>query len=1146
MNRSGLGESASTIDATFPGNTEMALRMREFDWSTTPLGPVEQWPQALRTAVSISLSCAFPIVLWWGPDLTLLYNDEYSAILGPKHPSALGEPGQTVWGEIWDIVGPMLGQVMTRGEPTRSRDLKLQINRGYSEETYFSFSYSPIFDDEGHVGGVFCPVLETTGQVIGERRLRTLRDLAATCRGADNEEAVYQAVTQVLAANPSDVPFALIYRVEDDTSVARLRATAGIQPGLISSPEIVAFDQDNPAWSLKAAFPASSIMVLPVLPPGRERPRAILVAAVSPMRALDDDYRTFFELIATQVASGLADAQAREEEHRRVEALAAIDRAKTIFFSNVSHEFRTPLTLMLGPLEDALADPALRAIDRRRLDVAHRNGMRLLKLVNTLLDFSRIQAGRVEAVYEPTDIAAITAELSSNFRSACERGGIGLVIDCRPAPEPIYVDRDMWEKIVLNLLSNAFKHTLEGEIAVAIEWTPAAAQLIVRDTGTGIPADELPHIFERFYRVKSSRSRTHEGTGIGLALVQELVALHGGSIRVESVDGKGSTFTVSIPRGKHHLPAEKLGGSRTLTTTRLGADPYIEEALRWLPDAPAVASAGLANGNPPGEKSNEKRRRIVWADDNADMREYVGRLLAAEYDVEAVADGEAALAAIKARRPDLVLSDVMMPNLDGFGLLRNLRDDPDTTTLPVILLSARAGEESRIEGLEKGADDYLVKPFSARELLARVAARLKAGRLQGQSARERQELADAAADPESLLARERTARLKADAASRLKDEFLAVLSHELRTPLNSILLWASEVRRDPNASSQRIDHALDVIERNARVQARLTEDLLDLSTIISGKLRLNARDTNLSQVVSAAVDAVRPDARARELGLRLQLPRHLTARVDAGRVQQVVSNLVSNAVKFTPPGGGSITVQLQQIGSNAEITVTDPGQGISADFLPHVFERFRQADNTTARKYSGLGLGLALVREIVEAHGGSVHVQSAGADQGATFTIRVPILEASAEKTPPGPAAQPARLGAGADHPLSNVTVLVVDDDDDTRELLAMTLTRYGANVTTVESAGKALAAVRRKHPQVLVADIGLPGVDGYALLRRLRTQSDKGRPRIPVIALTAYASALDRERAMTAGFDRHLTKPIDPDALVQSIVKVLGEKARA
>jgi signal transduction histidine kinase len=1176
MSRIGLGESASTIDATFPGNTEMARRMREFDWSTTSLGPVEQWPQALRTAVSISLNCAFPIVLWWGPDLTLLYNDEYRAILGPaKHPAALGKPGEAVWAEIWDIVGPMLRQVVSRGEATRSRDLMLHINRGYSEEAYFSFSYSPIFD-EGNVGGIFCPVIETTERVIGERRLRTLRDLAASCKGAESESAAYESAAKVLAENSCDVPFALIYRVDDDASIASLRATAGIEPGLAASPRTVAIEAERPvSWPLKrvsqsgktsvvtefpdavGALPTGawkvapeSVVVLPVLLPGQERPRAILVAAASPMRALEKDYRTFFELIATQIASGLADAQAREEEHRRAEALAAIDRAKTAFFSNVSHEFRTPLTLMLGPLEDVLGDPTLRPDYRRSVELAHRNGIRLLKLVNTLLDFSRIEAGRVEAVYQATDIAALTAELSSNFRSACERAGIALVIDCPTMPAPVYVDRDMWEKIVLNLLSNAFKHTFDGEITVTLDWNERAIQLIVRDTGTGIPADEIPHLFERFYRVRTARGRTQEGTGIGLALVRELTTLHGGSVGAASIPGSGSTFTVTIPRGKDHLPPEQIGRSRSLPSTALGAVPYVEEALRWLPGGEPAPSIGLGEGVGTSSPLHQRdtgsafgpvaRRRIVWADDNADMREYVSHLLGPEYDVEAVPDGEAALAAVRRQRPDLVLSDIMMPKMDGFGLLHELRAAPETRTVPVILLSARAGEESRIEGLEQGADDYLVKPFSARELLARVAARIEVGRLQNQVAHERQELAAVAADREALLARERTARLQADAASRLKDEFLAVLSHELRTPLNSILLWSNEVRRDPKASVERINHALDVIERSARVQARLTEDLLDLSSIISGKLRLNATDANLAEVVSAAVDAVRPDARARRLEVELRGPSRLTARVDAGRIQQVVWNLVSNAVKFTPPGGGSIKVHLQQVASNAAIRVKDSGHGISAEFLPHVFERFTQADSSTSRQYGGLGLGLALAREIVDAHGGSVHVESPGVGQGATFTILLPILEEPAGKRLPAPGAHQPQHGARATHLLSKVTVLVVDDDVDTRELLAVTLGRYGAVVTAVESARQALAAIRRQRPQVLLADIGMPGVDGFALIQKVRTGGSKGRPRIPAIALTAYAGALDRQRAIAAGFDSHLTKPVEPEALVRAILNVL------
>ncbi len=480
--------------------------MRELDWSRTALGPVERWPQSLRTSVSTCLDCAFPIILWWGPEFAILYNDEYRPMLGPaKHPSALGEKGSKVWAEIWDVIGPMLSQVYERAEATRSRDLLLHIDRGYPEEAYFSFSYSPIHAEGGKVGGVFCPVIETTEKVIGERRLRTLRDLAARCKGADSEESAYQAAATVLAANPQDVPFALIYRVDDRDSTARLKAVAGIGVGTDASPPCVTLDegvldpwslrtvvrsgQTTIAHELRARFgalptgawkvPAHSAMVLPVLLPGQEHPRAILIAAVSPMRALDEDYRTFFGLVATQLASALADAQALEDERRRAEALAELDRAKTAFFSNVSHEFRTPLTLMIGPLQDILstARETLPPDTAANVDVAYRNGQRLMKLVNTLLDFSRIEAGRIDASYEPTDLAAFTTELASVFRSAIEKAGLALVVECDPLPAAVYVDRDMWEKIVLNLLSNAFKFTFEGRDprGSRVVWRPRRA-----------------------------------------------------------------------------------------------------------------------------------------------------------------------------------------------------------------------------------------------------------------------------------------------------------------------------------------------------------------------------------------------------------------------------------------------------------------------------------------------------------------------------------------------------------------------------------------------------------------------------------------------------------------------------------------------
>jgi signal transduction histidine kinase/DNA-binding response OmpR family regulator len=457
----------------------------------------------------------------------------------------------------------------------------------------------------------------------------------------------------------------------------------------------------------------------------------VLVAAASARLALDDDYRGFLELVTGQIGTAVASARQFQEAKERAAALAELDRAKTVFFSNVSHEFRTPLTLLLAPLEEAAADPGLAPEQRERLELARRNAFRLLKLVNTLLDFSRIEAGRAEASYEPTDLAELTRDVASVFRSAVERAGLRFVVDCPRLQEPVYVDRDLWEKIVLNLVSNAFKFTFEGEIEVRLRARRRAVELTVRDTGTGIPEEEVPRLFERFHRIRGARARTHEGTGTGLALVQELVRLHGGSIEVATEVGKGTAFTVRLPLGHRHLPADRLGVERALASTATGAAPYVAEALAALRDPEAV----LDPGAPEAPAVVDRSRRILLADDNADMREYVARLLGERWTVETVGDGVAALDAARARPPDLVVADVMMPGLGGFELLRELRAEPATSAVPVLLLSARAGEEAAVEGLEAGADEYLVKPFSARELVARVASQLELARIRAQARR---------------------------------------------------------------------------------------------------------------------------------------------------------------------------------------------------------------------------------------------------------------------------------------------------------------------------------------------------------------------------------------------------------------------------
>jgi len=342
----------------------------------------------------------------------------------------------------------------------------------------------------------------------------------------------------------------------------------------------------------------------------------------------------------------------------------------------------------------------------------------------------------MEAVYRPTELGSATAELAGVFRSAIEKAGLTLIVDCPPISEPAYVDTGMWEKVVLNLISNAFKFTFEGEIEVQLSETAGYLELAVRDTGIGIPHDQLPKVFERFHRVSGARGRTLEGSGIGLALVQELVRLHGGSVTVESEFGQGSTFRVVIPAGRDHLPSNRVSAAPTQTLTALGArTSFIEEALRWVDGAAAPGDDSFDNTTAPGALATNftARPRIIIADDNADVRDYLRRLLEPRYDVEAVPDGLVALAEIAKNKPELVLADVMMPRLDGTQLVARLRSDPETSSLPIILLSARADEESRIEGMEAGADDYLVKPFSARELTARIEALLNLKRLREES-----------------------------------------------------------------------------------------------------------------------------------------------------------------------------------------------------------------------------------------------------------------------------------------------------------------------------------------------------------------------------------------------------------------------------
>ncbi len=1136
-----VSDAASADMDCLVGGGNMGALIRQLNWSKTPLGPVLGWSQPLRTMVGLVLRNGSPLSLWWGPQLVQIYNDPFVPILGAKHPAAVGQSGKDCWAEIWPTIGPMIEGPFSGGPAAGSEDLSLLIHRsGFFEECHFRVAYSPVPDETvagTGVGGVLATVSETSAQVQDDRQLRTLRELGATASEVKSADEACVSAAAALSLNPADVPFSLFFLL-DELAQPRLAATSGFGPGQGDAKAL-----DPSAWPLAscvegpktdvlddlaarfAALPTGSwveapgaAIMLPISAPDQQRPYGVLIAGLSPHRRLDENYRGFFELAVAQVVTAIRNARAYEEDQKRLEALANIDRAKTAFFSNVSHEFRTPLALMLGPIEDALAAPG-QVLGGEALQMAHRNALRLLKLVNSLLDFSRMEAGRIEASFQATDLARLTADLSSQFRAAMDKAGLRLVVETQPLLAPAFVDREMWEKIVLNLLSNAFKHTFEGEVKVSLSTIGESSVLTVRDTGVGIPADELPRVFERFHRVRGARARSHEGTGIGLAMVRDLVKLHGGKVEARSEPNVGTEVVVSIPLGSAHLPPDRIEAPRVLASTAAGAAAYVNDALSWLPpDSPERAGLAIASSDPHAE---DLPARLVLADDNADMREYLRRLLSAHWMVEAVADGQQALETVRRTRPDLVVSDVMMPNLDGLGLTRALKEDPETRGLPIILLSARTGEEATSEGLACGANDYIVKPFSARELVARV-------RVQLQIIKSRQH----AVELENARLVQEHLRLVAESSSLAKDEFIAVLGHELRNPLSPILLALRlmEMKGEPNFAKERA-----IIGRQVTHLIRLVDDLHDVSRITSGKIRLEKRGIKIAAVINQAIELASANLEERRHNVVVELGSDSTVYVDPDRLGQVVSNLLFNAAKFTDPGG-TITVGAKTEGEMMVIRVKDTGMGIEPSLLPHLFAAFRQGVQRSDRPQGGLGLGLTIAKSLVTLHGGHLEAHSAGPGQGAEFVVRLPMF--ALDDAPNG--APPAQLLAVASG-LSALRVLVVDDNQDSADMVAEVLRARGYQVVVAYDGPSALRARTTFVPEIALLDLGLPGMDGYELARELR----KVDPAAPskIVAISGYAEAADRLRAKAAGFDEHLVKPVDLDRLLQLFASIQSRR---
>lgn len=677
--------------------------------------------------------------------------------------------------------------------------------------------------------------------------------------------------------------------------------------------------------------------------------------------------------------------------------LKELDQLKTQFFANVSHELRTPLALILGPTDKLLHRSDLNLEQQQDIEIIARNARLLLKQVNDLLDFSKLEAGQMHVQYSETDVAQLMRLMVANFDGLAQERKINFTVEI-PDSLPAQLDVDKMERILLNLLSNAFKFTpTEGSIRCILttseETPPQRATLLVQDSGIGVPRELRNVIFERFQQGELGLNRRFSGTGLGLAIVKEFVEQQGGQVTVEEAPIGGAQFRVEFPLV---APPEAVVLPATSTEKDNLTSAWNKERVQpWLDELrTSISDRNITISDP-------EKPLVLVVEDNPTMRQFVCATLASEYNTAIATDGKEGWEQAMILRPDLIISDIMMPGMSGDQLLHEIRTAPELDSIPILMLTAKADDLLRVKLLQEGAQDYLMKPFSVEELLARVRNWVALKRTRDLL---QQELATKSVDLEAL-AQELTLRkrelqitlkgFKQQAeeltqANQLKNEFLGIVSHELRTPLNIILGWI-HLLRTRSFSPERTQLALDIIDRNAKALTKLIENLLDISNLLQGKLTLDLCPVKLQSVISSALQTVEPLAEAKGIQIQSKIDDSVASVIgDPERLQQIVEHLLDNSIKFTPKGG-QVNVILQAEPKQAQIQVSDTGQGIPAEILPFIFDSFRQGDSKITREYGGLGLGLAIVQQLVELQKGTVKAESGGEGKGSIFTVTLPL-----------------------------------------------------------------------------------------------------------------------------------------------------------
>jgi PAS domain S-box-containing protein len=1296
---------------------EMGKLIRVMDWARTPVGPIELWPQSLKTAVNILLNSRHPMFIWWGRELTNIYNDAYMPMLGARHPQALGRSAPNVWADVWSVVGPQAEIVMRECRVTCNESILLVMERhGYTEEAYFTFSFSPAPDDAGAVGGVFCAVTENTARVLDERRLKTLRDLGErSLAEAKTVEQACRAAAVTLADNLHDLPFALIYLLDEDGKRARLCESVNLPAGTKASPAKVIVGSGDDGWNFSRVIETSRSQIvedlekrfgrlpagpwaddwakralaLPLAKTGaQELPAGFLVAGTSPRLAFNDDYRSFLDLAAGQIAKAISNARPYEEERKRAEALAEIDRAKTVFLSNVSHEFSTPLTLSLGQLtaivessDDAIVSKDLNGVImswnkgaeklfgyaaeevigksimilippdradeetwilesvrrgekidhyetvRRRKDdalveisltvspIRDREGAVIgaSKIARDINERKRVEQALAEsarqqrALYLLADHLHRAKSLDDFYNAALD--AILDALQCDRASILLFDDAGVMRFAGWRNLSEGYRKAVEGHSP----WKPDekypqpvclndvdvaeindSLKAVVRDEGIGslafIPLVSRGKLIGKFMTYfNAPHIISDDEIALSLTIARQLA------------------FGIERKRGEELL-RQKAAQLTLITNTAPVFIAHCDAQARFkFVNKPYAERFGLTPEDCIGKRFSE----VVGAEAYRSLRQYIEVALSGEpVDFEV----EVPYAAIGRRFMHSSYAPEFDANGKVVGFVATITDVSERKKAEQKLIATTAKFESvfnqsgiyagmmDLQGYLREVNDMAVDRcgYTREQVLDRlfwetpwwrgseeVKARIRAATEQaaaGMVFREElpywwadgtERVAEFAMLPirdqdggvmllyptgiditerkraeeeiARLLTEEQEAREVAEQATRAKDEFLAIVSHELRSPLNAILGW-NRLLRSQRGDDPEITKVADTVERSGKAQLQLIEDLLDTARIITGKMKLEFQPVEPVAIISAALDTVRPAAESKGVLITTNLdPKAGQITGDPDRLQQVVWNLVSNAIKFTSRGG-RVRVELRRGGVGVQIVVDDTGQGINPNLLPFIFDRFKQGDTEASRRFGGLGLGLALVKHLVELHGGSVAVESPGANRGATFIVNLPVRavkgDSGRERLTEGETEVERRARRRTRTArLEGVRALVVDDEPGARELLTATLEQYGVLVTDVDSTSAALAALESQFGDeasepfdILISDIGMPGADGYELIQRVRAHANGRMSHIRAIALTAYARTEDRLRALRAGFQMHVPKPVDEEELTTVI----------